>query len=116
MLTQQDIEVIYDGGESEVTVIDNPATPENDATIKVIADRMEQFKRSKHMNPNKVSMDDFDVASAFSDDPKNPIDGPFYFYIFRHKVTKAAAVVQNSAKYGWMIPFNVVFDLSKLAE
>ena len=115
MLTEQEIKTIFGKREDEVTIIDNPAYPSTDATLGVIAQRMLQFIKSKHMNPHRVIIEDFDVASAFSDDPKNPIDGNYYFYIFRHKVTGRTLVAQNSAKYGWMIPFGIVAKLSELA-
>ena len=116
MLTEQELKDIYDGGESEITIIDNPASGDTDPTLAVIGQRMVQFRKSKWMNPNRVVIEDFDVVSAFADDPKNPIDGNYYFYIFRHKGTGKSLVAQNSPKYGWMVPFGIIAELSELAE
>lgn len=118
MLTEKEVTSFNDPGTSEVHIIDNPASPETDPTLALIAKRCEQFKKSRLMNPNGVVIGDFDVASAWSEDPKNPVDDdhPSYFYIFRHKKTGKMAKVQNSAAHGWIVPFNVVFDLSVLAE
>ena len=114
-MTNQEIIEIYDGGTTEVTILENPATLENDPTLQIIAGRMIQFMGTD-LNPHNVQFKDYEVASTSAQDPKNPIDVPYYAYVWQHKKTGRSLVTQNSVKHGQMVPFNIVYDIGELSQ
>lgn len=115
MMTQEEIEQIYDGGETKVTVLENPATLAGDPTLAVIAGRMIKYSGGP-LNPYQVKFEDYDCASVSGEDPKNPIDIPYLSYVWRHKKTKRGMVTQNSAAYGYPIPHNIVYEIGELSQ
>lgn len=116
MFTEKEIQELSGKREDTVLTLLNPAVPENDQVLAVIAERLDRFAGSS-LNPNKVKIADYDTAFISFTDPKNPLSPrPYYAHLFRHKETGKHQLSQVSSMYGWMVPFNICFELSSLAE
>lgn len=115
MLTEKEISEITQL-ERGFEILENPSDPKTDPALALIAERMVQFANSKHINPNRVVIADFDIATISTDDPQNLTDSPQYEFIVRHKKTRKTDRMGILSRKGWMVPFMIVRNFSDLAE